>query len=200
MQPTGELHSLRPYVVGDDLRRVHWASSAKSGALIVREDEESSTGRIVVVLDTNSSSYTSSQAFETAITAAASTLFAAQRDGLVSRLLTTHQSDTGAGRGDAHLDSAFEALASCEQSAQLPNSLAAMLEPFAQAVASGAVVVVTGSSGITQATSVITAQRGLVVGVCEPGFTSDRGDIVALEAGSSIANRWRSSDAVKGRS
>ena len=34
-----ELRELRPYVNGDDLRRVHWASSARRNELIVREPE-----------------------------------------------------------------------------------------------------------------------------------------------------------------
>jgi uncharacterized protein (DUF58 family) len=34
-----ELRELRPYVTGDDLRRVHWASSARRNELIVREAE-----------------------------------------------------------------------------------------------------------------------------------------------------------------
>ena len=34
-----ELRELRPYVHGDDLRRVHWASSARRNELIVREPE-----------------------------------------------------------------------------------------------------------------------------------------------------------------
>lgn len=200
MQPTGELHSLRPYVVGDDMRRVHWASSARSGSLVVREDEESSTGRIVVVLDTNTDHYDSDAAFETAVSAAASVLFAAQRDGLVSRLLTTDHDDTGAGRGEAHLDAMLEALAATDRHQQVPGSLTATLEPLAKAFASGAVVVITGQAAINAATASITAQRGLVVGVCEPGFTGSQGQILALEAGLEIADRWRASDAVRGRS
>lgn len=35
-----ELRDLRPYVPGDDLRRVHWASSARRNELIIREPEQ----------------------------------------------------------------------------------------------------------------------------------------------------------------
>ena len=32
-----EFHALRPYVIGDDLRRVHWPATAHSGDLVVRQ-------------------------------------------------------------------------------------------------------------------------------------------------------------------
>src|SRR3546814_11554329 len=35
---TGEnFYALRPYVLGDDLRRVHWPSSARHDALLIRQ-------------------------------------------------------------------------------------------------------------------------------------------------------------------
>ena len=43
--------SLREYVVGDELRRVHWRSSAKVGELMVREQLDTSEPTIVVLLD-----------------------------------------------------------------------------------------------------------------------------------------------------
>lgn len=42
-----ELRELRPYVTGDDLRRVHWASSARRNELIVREPEPIVTARLL---------------------------------------------------------------------------------------------------------------------------------------------------------
>ena len=43
--------SLREYVVGDELRRVHWRTSARVGELMVREQLDTSLPRLVVVLD-----------------------------------------------------------------------------------------------------------------------------------------------------
>ena len=46
----GELHRLRNYVPGDDMRRVHWASSARSQTLMVREmTPEPGRGQWIVI-------------------------------------------------------------------------------------------------------------------------------------------------------
>ena len=46
-----DFYTLREYVVGDDLRRVHWASTARRGELMVRQDEVPWQGRATVLLD-----------------------------------------------------------------------------------------------------------------------------------------------------
>ena len=46
-----EFLALRDYEVGDDLRRVHWRSSARTGELLVREDESAWQPHATVVLD-----------------------------------------------------------------------------------------------------------------------------------------------------
>ncbi|PJI94348.1 DUF58 domain-containing protein [Luteimicrobium subarcticum] len=42
---------LREYVVGDDLRRVHWASAARRGRIMVRADESAGTPPATVLFD-----------------------------------------------------------------------------------------------------------------------------------------------------
>src|SRR5690606_3018218 len=44
-------HALREYVPGDDLRHVHWRTSAHVGQLMVRQHVETSLPRIVVLVD-----------------------------------------------------------------------------------------------------------------------------------------------------
>ena len=46
-----DFYALRPYVVGDDLRRVHWPSTARHDELMVRQDELPWQGRATVLLD-----------------------------------------------------------------------------------------------------------------------------------------------------
>ncbi|MDT0165524.1 DUF58 domain-containing protein [Actinotalea sp. AC32] len=49
--PAADDTSLRDYRSGDDLRRVHWRSSARRGQLVVRQDERSGRRPATVVLD-----------------------------------------------------------------------------------------------------------------------------------------------------
>lgn len=49
--PSDEDTSLRTYQAGDDLRRVHWASAARHGELMVRTSEGASQAPVCVILD-----------------------------------------------------------------------------------------------------------------------------------------------------
>ena len=51
--PQGNItfHRLRDYVVGDDLRLVHWRSSARTGKLVVKHNVDTSQPYTVVLLD-----------------------------------------------------------------------------------------------------------------------------------------------------
>ncbi|WP_035735929.1 DUF58 domain-containing protein [Glycomyces arizonensis] len=44
-------HSLREYVIGDELRHVHWRTSARIGQLMVKEHVDTSLPTVVVALD-----------------------------------------------------------------------------------------------------------------------------------------------------
>ena len=51
-RPSGfDLHSVRDYVEGDSLRKVHWRSTARRGRLMVKELEDSPREDVAVVLD-----------------------------------------------------------------------------------------------------------------------------------------------------
>ena len=53
-QPSGfDLHSVRDYVEGDSLRKVHWPTTARRGHLMVKELEDSPRDELAVVLDAN---------------------------------------------------------------------------------------------------------------------------------------------------
>jgi len=76
--------ALREYVVGDDLRRVHWRTSARVGELMVREHVDTSLPRVVILLDDRAAAHgvdaVGESTFEAACEAAASVLVAAVRE------------------------------------------------------------------------------------------------------------------------
>ncbi len=47
-----EFYALRAYVEGDDLRKVHWPSSLKTGELVIKQEELLAEPRALIVLDT----------------------------------------------------------------------------------------------------------------------------------------------------
>ena len=59
-----DLVGLREYIPGDDLRRLHWATSARRGTLMVREDADPASPHLTVLLDDRDSSYPASSAVD----------------------------------------------------------------------------------------------------------------------------------------
>ena len=73
-------HALREYVPGDDLRHVHWRSSAKAGQLLVRQYHDTRRGHVTVLVDGARSSYPRPRDFELAVSVATSIALRAVRD------------------------------------------------------------------------------------------------------------------------
>ncbi|MDF1594527.1 MAG: DUF58 domain-containing protein [Acidimicrobiia bacterium] len=67
-----DFFTLREYRTGDDLRRVHWPSSAKRDELMIRQLETPWQSRALVVLDAREECYESPADFEKAVRGAAS--------------------------------------------------------------------------------------------------------------------------------
>ncbi len=72
-------HALREYVLGDDLRRVHWRSTARTGTLMVRQMVDVSLPHTTLVLDGRRRAHVSEDDFELAVDCAASVAYAAAR-------------------------------------------------------------------------------------------------------------------------
>jgi uncharacterized protein (DUF58 family) len=137
-----DFYALRPYVVGDDLRRVHWPSTARHDELMVRQDELPWQGRTTVLLDVRSATNTA-ESLELVVSAAASIVTAnARRQDLV-RLLSTDGRDSGFAAGHAHVESILEYLACVE----LTNgsNYRRVLDRLARSSGGGALVVVVAS-------------------------------------------------------
>jgi uncharacterized protein (DUF58 family) len=146
----------RAYRDGDELRRVHWRSTARYGELMVRREEQQWRNRTVLLLDTRRSAHAGSGAassFEFAVSAAASIGVHLAHEGLDGRLVT----DTGA----LAATGAFEDV--------LLNSLAVIkpsrghdLGPGVAALrsASGLLVAVTGRLSPAAARQLAASRRG----------------------------------------
>lgn len=67
-----DFYGLREYRNGDDIRNVHWLSSAKTGSLTVRQYEATKRTDTSITLSINPADYPTEDEFELAISAAAS--------------------------------------------------------------------------------------------------------------------------------
>lgn len=83
-------HALREYQPGDDLRHVHWKSTARVGEVMVRQYEETRRSHFVVGLSTHPDEYRDPEEFEVAISAAASVGLRALRDSRTLDARTQH--------------------------------------------------------------------------------------------------------------
>lgn len=101
-------HALREYVPGDDLRHVHWRSSAKTDTLMVRQYLDSRRNHQTVVVDSSPDSYRHDDDFELALSIAASFAIRAASDGLDISFLCGSNAVTNRG-AEAVLDATCRA-------------------------------------------------------------------------------------------
>ena len=83
--------TVREYRRGDDLRRVHWRSSARVGDLMVRREEQPWQSRATVFIDNRAHAHRGqgpSSSFEAAVSAAASVAVHLSQRGFMVRLVT----------------------------------------------------------------------------------------------------------------
>jgi len=69
---TTQIDGVREYIPGDRLSRIHWNATARTGEWKSKEFEKEALPRIVLVLDCEKAAYRTSEAFELAVSAAAS--------------------------------------------------------------------------------------------------------------------------------
>jgi uncharacterized protein (DUF58 family) len=82
-----EFYTMRHYEIGDDLRRIHWPSTARIGELMIRQDETARRAAAVIFLDTRRvATGAVRDGFEKAVSAAASIGAHYLRAGYVLRL------------------------------------------------------------------------------------------------------------------
>jgi len=134
----------REYRNGDDLRKVHWRSTARVGKLMVRREERPWQSRATLLLDTRAQAHRGEgpgSSFEWAVSAAASIGVHTARRGYSLRLLT----DAGPVAGGAELSDEGILLDQLAEVHTSRNSgLDAVIEPLRGAEGLGTLVAVVG--------------------------------------------------------
>nr|PZN40358.1 MAG: DUF58 domain-containing protein [Actinomycetota bacterium] len=152
----------REYRHGDDLRRVHWRSTARYGELMVRREEQQWQSRGALLLDTRRYAHRGEgprSSFETAVSAAASIGVHLAREGLGLRLVTDLGPQHLPDDGGALLD----ALAVVRESAA--RSLEMGVGALRQGGGDGLIVAVLGALDETDARALARLRHGGVTAV-----------------------------------
>jgi uncharacterized protein (DUF58 family) len=150
----------REYRNGDDLRRVHWRSTARTGELMVRREEQPWESRATVVLDTRRPGHRGegpTSSFEWAVSAAASVAVHLRHNGYKIRLVTGGGTDLdsterdGIHGGDGAL---LDSLAEVELSAN--TDMATLVERVRHRSDGGLVIAVLGGLSMGEAEKLAT--------------------------------------------
>ena len=152
-QPTGargeDFYTLRDYVEGDDLRKIHWPATAKRGRYMIRQEETPWHTRATIILDDRAEvhdGYGDVSSFERAVAAAASLCDLYARSGYGWRLATACGGGLPVAKGSEHLDRCLDLLATVESTRAADEALLARLaEVEATGSVEAALVVVTGT-------------------------------------------------------
>jgi uncharacterized protein (DUF58 family) len=120
--PSGlEFYGMREYKPGDDLRRIVWRASARTGKIMVREAEQGITDKITIILDTDRGTHSRdgeglSESFEAGVRAAASLAVRHLREGYEIKVETNAGPLTRALRGANQQLTLLDAFAKVELS------------------------------------------------------------------------------------
>lgn len=196
-QSGSEFHSLRSYVVGDDLRRISWKASARSEDLIVKETALEGLRRCTVVVDLDRAAWQRAapgddgpgDAFERAVSVAASLVTGAAQGGLTTRLVAP---DTDL-RGPEVAALALRWLATVQPSG---DSSSGTLPTLRAGEGMGLVVVVTATANTTTVGSVrsmIGPDDTLVVVATDPTAGRDVPSAVKFVVGAPDLDRFAAS-------
>jgi len=170
-----DFFTLREYQVGDDLRKVHWPSSAKRDVLMIKQLEVPWQARALVLIDTRAGRFPHAEAFEQAVRGAASAMTHLHRGGFAPELWSTERSPGS--RASDRYRQAMETLATIRTTTRtdLRHTLARLRR---HGVGGGALILVTG----TPDESTLGAHR-----VLAPEFTRTIVMVVADRPGDAAA-------------
>jgi len=190
-----EFSSLRAYAVGDDLRKVHWPSSARTGELVVRNEQVPEHGHSLLVLDVRQRA-ADAETFELMVSATASILVACRERGDRIRLITTDGVDMSAS-STQECDALLDMLALVQQtktaSASLPFRVGRTgAEAGAMVLANDAETLIAampgGSGGMSSTYIVRFHPKGANPSATSQRLASNR--MIDVEHGADFATAW----------
>ena len=153
-QPTGaqgeDFYTLREYVEGDDLRRIHWPATAKRNRYMIRQEETPWHARATILLDETAGTYAGA-GWERSVEVAASLADLYHRSAYNFRLMGVSDRGVESGRGSDHFHRCLDLLATV-QPAEIDRGtdddydplMLRLLELEAESNMHGVLVVVTG--------------------------------------------------------
>lgn len=186
---------VREYRIGDDLRRIHWSSTARTGETMVRQDEQPTRRRALVVLDDRASVHAGTGnggSFEWGVTAAASITAL-----LLGERFEVHLSLASDEAGNVlpleNVDHALDQLAAVQPSSQTSaHRMVEALDDFAHH-GGGLVVAIIGA--LAQGEVDLRASRAahaLALVIDRGGFGAGASDMADLTAQQLALGGWRS--------
>lgn len=134
--------SIREYRDGDDLRRIHWPATARTGDLMVRQEDRPARRRAILLLDPRSDAHRghgASSSFEWAVSAVASMVAHLSALGYAVHLICSETVNDGQAAMTTEPDRALDVLA--ETSTAPPHELAELVRAAHPVTASGGLVV-----------------------------------------------------------
>ena len=176
-----EFYTTREYRDGDDLRKVHWRSSAKRGQLMIRQEERPWQARAVLAIDLRRAAYRGHggrASFERTVSAAASIALRLGRSGYELAMVTDD------GRRVSPAGVADQATAVLDFLASVEPTSTASLVPMAERLARSA-----GEGLLIAIVSVPSAEEAAALARCRLGFGGALGLLVRSDSWLGLAAR-----------
>jgi uncharacterized protein (DUF58 family) len=177
-----DFYALREYQTGDDLRRVHWSSSARVDRLMIREEVDPAASRVALIGDLRRPVHTAAS-FERTLSVLASLADAAIRGNHSVRVTCSGGPDSGWGDGPAHTVAILDLLAAAQTS---PPDAAVTLRRCIWERAQGASSVIVVTSDAIAAADLTTGDR------------PDTGGVIAVARSSEHRNDHREASVAAG--
>ena len=181
-------HTLQEYELGDDLRLVHWQSSARLGELVVRRNVDPHRPVLLLLLDTRAGVYAEPADFEEAVEIAASVVVMCSEARTAVALAV--ESDTGVTVESGEPNDVLAQLALVEMVSAETSVRQLALTAFEDATATS-LVIVTGAIDGREIADVSDAVRSVgtpaIMRIATDGLVDEAGRVFTFRRATDVA-------------